>query len=120
MLTLKEIEAKLDAELLAKLAEANPEDFENESRNLEDLEEYERLELLEYDVFKDENSEFEFVDSDNMGDGNKQWFVMRYKPTGQTVGYEGWYSSYEGCTYDGFTLKFMKVVRTMEIWGSGE
>lgn len=123
MLTIEQIQEKLNKEIEKQLE--NEEEYKatlEEGGTLQDYIEdslcnYEGLELIEYSVLKDKDSEFEHVVTDNLGDGNEMWFVMRYKPTGQTVGYTGYYSSWDSSEWEDMTLKFMKVTSTMEIWG---
>lgn len=84
-----------------ELAEENDEEFELSELFTEGADYFEG-EVAE--ALKD----FEEVDYGSVhGDGSDAYAVMEYKPTGQYVGLTGWYSSYEGYSFED-EIKFMK------------
>jgi hypothetical protein len=52
---------------------------------------------------------FKHIDTDCVaGDGSEAYKVFEYTPTGQTVGFTGWYHSHEGYEWESDDLKEME------------
>lgn len=97
-----------DSEAIAELREDYGDTFEEIFRGL--CSEGEPESVAEY--FPD----LQHVDTDCVaGDGSEAYCVFKHVPTGTHVGFDGWYASYEGYSFDDKTLKEMETF-TVQHW----